>query len=61
MEEIVLKDADLDPGEPQLVIEYLAEKVEELIAKAEKLTPRSPQTPTKPLIRLKVERIRSWC
>lgn len=55
MEEVVLKEADLDPGEPQHVIEYLAEKVEELIAKADKQSPHAPRTPTKPLIRLKVE------
>jgi double-strand break repair protein MRE11 len=54
MEEVVLKEADLDPGEPQHVIEYLAEKVEELIAKADKQSPHAPRTPTKPLIRLKV-------
>ena len=54
MEEVVLKEADLDPGEPQHVIEYLAEKVEELIAKADKHSPHAPRTPTKPLIRLKV-------
>lgn len=54
MEEITLKDTDLDPHEPQLVIEYLAEKVEELITQAEKQSHSSTRTPTKPLIRLKV-------
>jgi double-strand break repair protein MRE11 len=57
MEEVVLKEAELDPGEPQLVMEFLAEKVEELIAKADKLSPHAPRTPTKPLIRLKVNNI----
>jgi len=55
MEEVVLKDSGIDPGEAQLVVEYLAEQVEKLIEKANKMSSHAPETPTKPLIRLKVE------
>jgi len=56
IEDVVLASEGLDPDEPDKIDEFLASKVEEMIAKASEENPSPPgQTPRKPLIRLRVE------
>jgi double-strand break repair protein MRE11 len=56
MDDIVLSSEEVDLSETEQLIEYLANKVEEMISKAlEDIPPTMNKATTKPLIRLKVE------
>lgn len=55
LDEVVLSSEDLDANDADAVVEFLANKVELMIAKAEAEYPRTNKNmPNKPLIRLKV-------
>jgi double-strand break repair protein MRE11 len=56
LDDIVLSAEDVDLSETDMLIEFLSNKVEEMISKAlEDLPPSMNKATTKPLIRLKVE------
>ncbi len=52
MDEVVLASMELDPNDSEAVVEFLASKVDDMIAKA---TEESGNNKQKPLLRLKVE------
>jgi len=55
MEDVVLKDTDIDPTQEDVMMAFLVDKVEQLIEKAEREHTGNPRQPDKPLIRIRVD------
>ncbi|KAL6065853.1 Double-strand break repair protein [Balamuthia mandrillaris] len=55
MEEVILREHDLDANDPEQVVEFLGDKVREMIARVSTEFPRDNRAPKLPLIRLRVE------
>eukprot|EP01087_Luapelamoeba_hula_P012285 TRINITY_DN3409_c2_g1_i1.p1 TRINITY_DN3409_c2_g1~~TRINITY_DN3409_c2_g1_i1.p1 ORF type:complete len:883 (-),score=232.33 TRINITY_DN3409_c2_g1_i1:59-2377(-) len=56
MEDVTLNQQELDPSEPDLVLQFLVDKVEEMLVRVPTEFPKvSPKMPSLPLIRLRVD------
>lgn len=55
IEDVILKETEIDPTQEDMVMAYLVNKVEQLIEKAKREHTGSSRQPDKPLIRLRVD------